>query len=176
MNLQYLPSENYLSATDDVITEYAADTTLYPSVEMTTTLDCGTPCVISYASSVITDPTNSFYLDIPNNQFVVPPGMFALTAFIDGVYRVDIKFIQPNGFTRIYNCIFIDMTFKCQLANLLSGLQDGDIASETAHLLHYSLVNGSNCGCACDDMCENFIALETILVNQPAKATDCGCS
>jgi hypothetical protein len=172
MKLQYIQEDDLLVATDDFISEFAADTSLYDSVEMTTTVTCGAATVVEYQTVDIKDTNNLFYLE--DEVIIIKAAMFN-TGFTDGIYRVDIKFKDATGFTRIYNCIFIDDTFKCRLANLLKNIPDGDYNSQIAHLLHYSLVNGSNCGCVCDEMCESFNALKTILDNQPVQATDCGC-
>ena len=172
MNLQYIGEEDVIMALDTLFEEYAADPSLYSSVEMTATLNCNNYVVQEYPTSTIQDTSHLFYLE--NDAFIVTQGMFPGT-FTDGIYRVDIKLKTTTGFTRVYNCIFIDDTFKCRLASLLASLLDGDDTSAMAHLIHYSLVNGSNCGCECDEMCSNFDALKTILDNQPVQATDCGC-
>jgi hypothetical protein len=174
MKLEYIQEDDLMLATDDVISEYAGDKDLYSSVEMTTTLTCGSPTIVEYQTADIEDTNNLFYLF--EERIIISPGMFPSGFSSDGIYRVDIKFKDETGFTRIYNCIFVDVTFKCRLANLLTNLLDEDYNSQTAHLLHYSLINGSNCGCVCDEMCVSFNALKTILDNQPVQATDCGCN
>ena len=187
LQLTYLPQFNILQADNDAIANLTSNPSNYASVEMTATLTCGTAIVKAYATGDLYDTTKEFYYF--ENSIWITPLMFGLviptdgsSGFIDGVYSVTIKIIDSsNGYTIYSNCIFIDITYKCQVAGLLDNIiaenqKGGEQTATIAHILHYSLVNGSNCGCNCAAMCENFNSLCSLLGNASAQINnDCGC-
>lgn len=113
----------------------------------------------------------------------VNPLLFGINSFIDGVYKFNIKInkVSPTGYIMESNCTFIDVTTKCKVAALLhnikaESMKTGEKPSTVAHLLHYALVNGSNCGCNCDELCKVYNELYNILTNvNPQLISDCGC-
>ena len=132
-------------------------------------------------TAIVLPATIEFTVD---NKIKIFPGFFGLTEFIDGIYKFSIKRYQPGEGTVIEsNCLFIDMTLKCKVATLLGYIIEENKTRDSeekiatiAHLLHYSLVNGSNCGCNCEEMCEVFRELNALLVNvDPTITNDCGC-
>lgn len=111
------------------------------------------------------------------------PAFFGLTSITDGIYKVTLKFVKDNGaYIAETNCAFIDVTIKCKVAALLQNiLQESKIngsekVSTIAHILHYALFNGSNCGCNCAELCKVYAELVGLLENiDPLITNDCGC-
>jgi hypothetical protein len=111
----------------------------------------------------------------------ISPEFFSSTTLKDGVYRFDLKFIKASnaGYVIESNCAFIDVTTKCKVATLLNDLKNEAISknedtSTIAHILHYALINGSNCGCNCDALCDVYKELYDLITNiEPVP--DCGC-
>jgi len=129
--------------------------------------------------------SNIYYFNTEEEAIYVKPEFFnGATEFVDGIYKFSIKWIKEGGEGYIYeeNCAFIDMTTKCRVAGLLdSALKETEDVNlekmgSTAIMLHYGLVNGSNCACNCDGLCEAFKGLINILdTADPNLINDCGC-
>lgn len=120
----------------------------------------------------------------PDALYIKPEFFNNMSQLIDGIYRFDIKYtkVDNSGFITESNCAFIDITIKCKVASILGKIK-GENANKSnvvekcatiAHVLHYALVNGSNCGCNCADMCIVYRELVTLLSKDPS-VTDCGC-
>jgi len=92
----------------------------------------------------------------------------------DGIYKFNLKITRANnaGFITESNCAFIDNYTKCLVANKLNILKEIEPIDSTIHILHYALTNGSNCGCNCDELCEIYKELHSLLNN---ITNDCGC-
>lgn len=136
--------------------------------------------VAKYFIDDITNNTNKFW--ITDGVMYVSPTFFDLLAFTDSVVTLTIKLKKATEWLLIQNCYFIDVTYKCKVATLLEGIiTESKTAGEEglstiAHLLHYALINGSNCGCNCDELQQVFYELRKVLVNVDPKITnDCGC-
>lgn len=174
MTIIYLSDIDRLKAEDASL---IAPVGTYTSVEATVTLNCGTELVQEYTVTELVDNTSKFYVTAEQGVLYFRPEMFGLTVFIDGVYYIRLRlWYTVGGYVGVENCTFADITFKCRVAQLLKDVMAGG-TSTTAHLLHYSLVNGSNCGCNCDDMCANFATLEEILPDSTSQIkNDCGCN
>jgi hypothetical protein len=142
------------------------------------TLNCGTVITKEYTIPEILDTYNAdFVLSLLLDCLAVWAPMFGLTTFVDGVYSIQIR-ISPvgGGYTQIANCTFVDITYKCRLATLLEDVIKSEDPGTTAHILHYALVNGSNCGCNCDELCDIFAALsETLSSYNVIPRNECGC-
>jgi len=140
---------------------------IYTGITITTNITCGNPIVQTYAVGNTSSPTNKFY--IVGNNLYINPSLYGFTDYIDGIYKLDIKFNKTTGYILISNCKFIDVTLKCKVASLLQNIigenkiADNEKVSTIIHLLHYSLVNGSNCGCNCAEMCAVYTELLTLL-------------
>jgi hypothetical protein len=179
--LTYVESEELLKGDNLAIQMLIDNLTDYLSVELTCTLNCGNPIVKSYPTESLTDISNEFYVE--GDSLLITDTMFGLIGgFVDGVYQVTMKIIGIDSGYEIYsNCLFVDITYKCKVAALLDGIisenqKGGEQTDTIAHMLHYSLVNGSNCGCNCAAMCDNFNALCGILNDASTQINnDCGC-
>jgi hypothetical protein len=121
-------------------------------------------------------------IEFTSTGIKVKPAFFDIitpNSIIDGVYSFTVRiYTTEENYTYEQNCAFIDMTFKCRVAKYLDQLnditEDGQIATNV-HILHYSLVNGSNCGCNCIAMCDVFKQLYDILKPITPQLQGCGC-
>lgn len=107
---------------------------------------------------------------------------FSQTEFLDGVYQLTVKLYKEDSTITLSNCIFVDKTIKCKVAATLNNiLEENDNKNieqpaSSLHLFHYALVNGSNCGCNCDGMCEVYAEVVKLLATiDPKIFEDCGC-
>lgn len=158
----------------------------YTKVEITGIINCCEDnCGESNTTLTIETPQSEDEdkADLNGDQIDIYPEFFGLTEFIDGIYKFTVKLFKENGDVIIEsNCFFVDITTKCKVASLLDCLLK-DIEKNTpekisvnAHILHYALVNGSNCGCNCDEMCEIYRELVLLLANvNPQITNNCGC-
>lgn len=114
----------------------------------------------------------------------VPSTFFSMEEYENGIYHFGVKIYKADGASFIYeeNCAFIDIDIKCKVAALLNKIvkeannTTDEKVSTVAHMLHYGLVNGSNCGCNCSQMCEVYRELISIINSaDPSIYTDCGC-
>ncbi len=177
--------DDYLLIASDTITDMIANPGDYTKIEITGNVNCCTSgCETQVAELTLNNPFTSdpTLAEFNGVGLKIYPLFFGISEFIDGVYKFDIK---TFGATTILeqNCAFVDMTFKCKVAALLKyiisenkGRGETEKIYTMAHLLHYSLFNGSNCGCNCEEMCTIFRELNTILETiDPQILTDCGC-
>ena len=184
MKIEYynISGTDFLRVTSTEITNLMANKVDYSSVRLDVTLNCGE--VLSKELTIAEmEAGNDYFVFSEGFQAIaVWPNMFGLGAgppdtYIDGVYSITVK-IYPiaGGFTQEANCTFVDVDYKCRLALLLEDVIKNQDPGTTAHLLHYALVNGSNCGCNCEELCEIFAALTELLGTYNIPITnDCGC-
>lgn len=111
------------------------------------------------------------------------------TALLDGVYKFTLAGYDGTQSFREENCAFIDITMKCQVAKTLKNLIaeskdtitfDKENPATYIHLLHYSLVISSNCGCNCENLCNAYKELVALLESNTTTITNtqqngCGC-
>ena len=117
---------------------------------------------------------------LSGSSLYLTPGIINMPSFTDGVIGLRLRFYLPNeGWVEEQQCFFNDVTIKCKVAKYSKELLSGDVkTSERIHILHYSLVNSSNCGdCNCANMCEMYNTLQALLANNPqiTNEEDCGC-
>lgn len=190
MTIVYIPDSDapLLSVIAQEITDFIANIDDYTGVTVTATLTCNNTSIAqTYDTTDVLINTKKFYIvegadGVPDTLFITP-SLFGGTAFVDGIYKFDIKFNTPSGYVLISNCIFVDVTFKCKVASLMQNIiKENETRGNTEkistiiHLLHYSLVNGSNCGCNCEEMCTVFNGLKQLLLDiDPQILNDCGC-
>lgn len=186
MVITYLGNPTFkLSVVSSEITNFIADIVSYSGIEITASKNCtDTPIVKEYNTTDILLDTSNFY--IVGGVLYIRPQLFGTILFEDGVYKIEIRFKKPAGHIIITNCIFVDISFKCKVATLLKALleESGNTnrtkgiekTSTAIHLLHYSLTNGSNCGCNCFELCAVFNELCILLSGIDLQITnDCGC-
>ena len=114
---------------------------------------------------------------------LISPSFFEETLLTDGVYKVTLKFLrEDNSYVLETNCAFVDIETKCQVAAVLQNIlkeslvKGSEKVSTVIHLLHYGLVNGSNCGCNCVELCQVYRELVALLESvDPNITNDCGC-
>lgn len=152
----------------------------YEKVDITGCINC---CPTSTLITTEFPYTATPKITFGATSITIWPAFFGLTEFTDGIYKFEVKIYEiGQGTTLESNCIFIDITFKCKVAALLKNIitenktKSGEKLSTTAHILHYALFNGSNCGCNCEEMCQVFTYLNDLLSNlDPQIFVDCGC-
>lgn len=178
--------DSYLLLNSSYIAEIIANPNNYLKVEITGDINCCTSnCGATKTILSINLPqlTNTDKAEFTIDGLKIYPLFFGLSAFTDGVYNFSVKRFEDNAGTVLEsNCLFVDITYKCKVATLLKCIieenkkKDTEKLSTTIHILHYALVNGSNCGCNCTEMCEVFRELTTLLANvDPQITNDCGC-
>jgi len=91
------------------------------------------------------------------------------TTWTDGVYKIIVTLTNIDGTVVVSesNCFFLDCATSCQVAKHIKSLLKTDTDTD-AHLLHFGLINGSNCNCNCDEMCYLYRKLYEILNNTEA--------
>ena len=148
---------------------------------------------IEYGAEEISLP--AFYGNEDNNvilvgdKILVAAPYFGIEEYVDGIYTFSVRIEKDTptlSWTIESNCFFFDVTFKCKVASTLNKLKEelADSNTErvatTIHIMHYALVNGSNCGCNCSDLCNVFIELYALLTdtigdNYNNQTSNCGC-
>jgi len=181
MTITYILEQDLIKIEAPEIVAFITDIADYSTISMTGTRCSSTAITISYDTTEILNINSKFF--IVDEVLYVRPSFFSLSVFTDSVYKFSIKFsLTDAGYTLIENCAFVDITFKCKVAAYLkdiieenADLSDNEKVSTIIHLMHYSLVNGSNCGCNCSQMCEVFTELKKLLDNIQPENTNCGC-
>lgn len=127
---------------------------------------------------------------ITGDSILVAPGFFGLTDLTDNVYSVTVRLNKGTPVTSWIeesNCAFIDILMNCKVASVLQNIvkematKVTEKVGSTMHLLHYSLINGSNCGCNCNELCEVFRQLDSMTTDYlntysgTSKINGCGC-
>lgn len=181
MILKYLDDVDKISVSAIELDNYIANLSNYTGITIDTTGTCPTKYFNkNYSNTDVVDINSDFY--ILSGVLYIKPTLFGLTSFVDSVYKFTISFITPTGFVKISNCLFVDITLKCKVATFIKDIlnESTNVTNEKVgtlvHILHYSLVNGSNCGCNCAEMCEVYVELVNILTGiDPQVLEDCGC-
>lgn len=194
LNIQLLDNGN-IQLQSDNITTFINNLSQYLKIKITCTINCCSNLVYTVTETVVASQLPPGEFIIVGNTIQVTPQFFNVNPpadkLMDGVYSFEVKLFYTEGFgggttyTYEQNCAFIDITFKCRVAktleNLLTTSEPNDIATN-AHILHYALVNGSNCGCNCNEMCEVFKELKSLLLppelwkHEPNISGNCGCN
>lgn len=174
-------STDYIQVTSGEIKVLIAIPSDYSKIEVTASQDCGTS-ITKTLNNPFVATTDLALLGI--DSIKITPHFFGLTTIPSGIFKVSVKIfvISPLQTILIANCAFVDIDVACKVAALLHNIigeyedKTAEKPSIIAHVLHYSLVNGSNCGCNCDEMCKNYSGLVDILTNiDPKLIADCGC-
>lgn len=140
---------------------------------------------LTFTTFGFTDPLNKIF--ISDDSIYINPEFFNDNiAFISGVYSFSIKWTKEDssGWVEESNCAFVDIDndIKCKVASVLQNILkesqklDPEQCSGIIHLLHYALVNGSNCGCNCTELCTVYKELVDLLNTiDPQIVNNCGC-
>lgn len=181
MTVTYLKDLDLIKIEAPEIVAFVTNIQTYSSITLTSNR-CGANNIsIIYNTTEILNINSKYF--IVENILYVRPSFFNLAIFVDDVYKLTLRFtLGTSGYTLIENCIFIDITYKCKVAaylkNILeenTNLADEEKVSTIIHILHYSLINGSNCGCNCTQLCEVFTELKKLLDNTKPENINCGC-
>lgn len=185
MTITYDKQINLIKLNSVEIALLIADLDNVATVRLSTKLNCGTEIVKEYDNSEVLNLDNTdFYISVDDNTVYLKAPAFGLVLFEDGIYEANIRFLTLDAATIQANCTFVDITYKCKVASLLDQIlkeneaeADGSQKTSTiAHILHYSMVNGSNCGCNCAELCKIFDALTELLGDITLDSNeDCGC-
>lgn len=139
------------------------------------------PKYFEIESSFVTTYTYFNFLPITNGFFdadalLLSPDFFAQgNAFQDGVYTITLTYIDLNGnIITETNCFFLDCNTACLVSTKIKELEEASNEKNATNifLLHYTLTEGSNCGCNCEELCEIFRKLCT---NLNSTSCLCGC-
>lgn len=178
MTINYVDGKLVIEAPE--LVDFDTNMANYTGITITTNIGCTTDNDSTIDTSSIIDTTKNVYIE--NNILYIKSQYFdSQSAFMDGIYNISLKFNTTTGYVKIHTCYFVDVTIKCKVGSLLQNIikeneSNTEPVSTIAHTLHYSLVNGSNCGCNCTEMCDVFNALLDLLENVDTKlVNDCGC-
>lgn len=117
-------------------------------------------------------------ISITSSAIIIDPELFGLESFVDGIYSFTITYRTAEGDIIIESsCIFFDCETKCKVSTALEDLLKCEKTATNIFLLHYSLTEGSNCGCNCEELCTIFTKLcnELKLIETNENCTSCGC-
>jgi hypothetical protein len=113
---------------------------------------------------------------IVNESLHITPSFFEMENFMDGVYKFKVRITKQNGsWIEEENCFFMDVNTKCKVSRKIEDIIDKDVEANNIHMAHYALINASNCGCNCKELCELYKYLLKILGEQNNTNTDCEC-
>lgn len=107
-------------------------------------------------------------LIVMDSGIYISPSFMSVDKFEDGVYGIVAKEFSSDGsWVEKHQCFFNDETIKCRVSRYMKELLNGgDKSSKELHILHYSLVNASNCGdCNCTNLCAMYNKIISILNN-----------
>lgn len=181
MTITYIQEQNIIIVESPEITAFVANIDDYASITVAGEKCNSNTTTLTYDTTDVFDVNKKYY--IIGNTLYIRPIFFNSTVFFDNVYKFNIKMVlTDSGYTIIENCLFVDITYGCKVAGYLKNIieenadkYDTEKVGTTIHLMHYALVNGSNCGCNCLQMCEVFGELKNLLDNSKPENTDCGC-
>lgn len=110
-----------------------------------------------------------------SNYMYIAPSFFSLEEFVDGIYSFTVSFnTKDNTITNEANCFFFDCETKCKVSTKLGELMNCNKTATNIFLLHYTLTEGSNCGCNCDELCAIYNKLCSELGTNES-CSNCGC-
>lgn len=176
--------ETYLLLESDKIDEVIATPGDFTKFEISGDINCcSSGCGDTVTSITFDNPfTTTSKVELSADGLKIFPAFFGLTEFMDGIYKFSVKTFESGKATLESNCLFVDITIKCKVAKLLNCILEEnktkapEKTGTIIHILHYGLVNGSNCGCNCAEMCEVYEYLVSFLDSiDPETFADCGC-
>lgn len=180
LTISYLANGNILLNSPQ-IQALMANPSAYTKLKIDATINC-CPELFSHTTlNPFIDPT---YLLFTTAGIEVLPLYFNIIGVgqtvMDGIYKFNVKiFVNDNQYTFEENCAFIDVTYRCKVATYIDNIldttsEDGTVATNV-HVLHYALVNASDCGCNCQALCDTFRQLAAIVNPIIPTMQSCGC-
>lgn len=182
MTICYEKDNDIIRLSSDEISSFFSYINDYVSIGIEATTNCGTlKYKVGLDTTAILDITNKFYID-NTGKLVVRPALFGLTTFKDGIYSIKVTIAKDNQWIISENCTFVDVTYSCKVGAYLKDLLEENRGyakvekiATNIHMLHYALVNGSNCGCNCVELCQVYNELTKFLTNNTPQNSNCGC-
>lgn len=182
LTISYLDNGNILLNSPRIQLMLAQPLT-YTKFKIDATINC-CPELFSYTFPLPFVQTNPPLILLTPDGIEVTPLFFHVVGVgqtvIDGIYKFNVKiFVNDNQYTFEENCAFIDVTYKCKVATYIDNIldttnEDGTVATNV-HVLHYALVNASDCGCNCQALCDTFRQLALIVNPIIPTIQSCGC-
>jgi hypothetical protein len=123
---------------------------------------------------------NNLTFSVTTEGIELFPNFFGQETLTDGIYSINTKIVTKN-FIEISDstCYFVDCNTQCRLTEKLEGLKENKDKMDLL-MIHYALINNSNCGCNCTEMIELFKQLDKELElevpKQPINNSGNGCS
>lgn len=116
-----------------------------------------------------TEYTSQKVIRLGSKIYMYPQYFNGATTFPDGLYSIKVTVELSNGGNSTEeNCFMADCgDLKCRIAKYMVETKDTDPA-----LIHYSLTESNNCGCNCENACELYEHLNTLL-NKENGCTSC---
>lgn len=119
-------------------------------------------------------------IEFIDDDLVIKDKFFLGSIIEDGIYHIKLILKKGDEFLVDKNCAFIDCRISCLLSEITSrSLKTYEKLSESEevillNMLLYSLKEGSNCGCNCNELQEIFNKLiKEININ--INTNECGC-
>ena len=106
-------------------------------------------------------------------SLLVTPSFFNLTEFVDGIYSFTLTYYSDESIITETTCFFFDCKTACQVSTKLEQLFSKEKTATNIFLLHYTLTEGSNCGCNCAELCEIFTKLCAELGDLTCSSCNC---
>lgn len=116
---------------------------------------------------------------IIGESLYIKPQFFNLPSIMDGVYKIKLIATSTRGsWVSDENCGFIDCETKCKVATYVDKIlsEDKETKDEAINITmtHYALINASNCGCNCKELCDLYFSLYES-VNNKKVVNECNC-
>lgn len=158
-----------IEVTSTILDDVIANPGDYLRVEVESTVNC---C------------TEVFEVELEPGDVVgwnITPALYGLESFIDGIYKVKIRAVKTdNSWAEEENCFFLDCETKCKVATFVTAFLSHDVEEKEEALyvtmIHYALINASNCGCNCAELCNLYFELSEILASRTPLTNQNICS
>lgn len=117
-------------------------------------------------------PLNNVFFS--GTDIYITSSFFGLTNFQDAVYSFTLRYTTNGNIITESTCFFFDCETACRVSTRIKELMNCNKGATNIFLLHYTLIEGSNCGCNCDELCEIFTKLCQEL-GESDSCSNCGC-
>ena len=162
-----------LSITDVDFSEHLQEPSLL-NINITVKYNCCNNVIFSETSDGLVFASENAEVD--NNNIIIHYTFFSNlnpTNLQDGIYEIIITFnFSDDSFIQYSNCLFVDCSLSCKLANYMA-TNLGTEKATTLAMIHYSLKEAANCECECEKMCRLYRYLYEELTD---NKIDYGCN